>query len=71
MWHDGFIGDCSWEAKVYSKPSVFGIDNGNVSRLRVKDEDGIVVINYDRGWDVEPETNKLRQLLKDLLDHLR
>lgn len=41
-WIFGTVGSCEFQAKVYLKPSEYGIDGGNVSKLWIKD-----VANYD------------------------
>ena len=55
MWKNWEIGNWEIEAKVYDIPSDWGlgdgIENGCVSKLRVK-HDGEFVVNYDRGWDL-------------------
>ena len=33
--------------------SVYGIDEGRISKLTLK-RSGEMVCNYDRGWDIEP-----------------
>lgn len=41
--------------KHYSEPSeIFGINSGRISKMELR-VDGKVTLNYDRGWDVEPE----------------
>lgn len=63
-WREGTIGiptdECTkrfhYQAKVYETGSEFGIDGGRISKLWVE-MDGFTVINYDRGWDVEPDEN--------------
>ena len=64
MWSEGVIGIPTGEkdqyipvhywVKHYELPSKFGIDNGRVSKLTLK-VDGVIVANFDRGWDVRPE----------------
>ena len=39
--------------KCYEKGSVFGIDEGRISKLMLKRK-GKIIANYDRGWDIEP-----------------
>ena len=61
MWKTGRIAALngevySYEAKVYEEGSVFGINEGRVSKLQIKDRQDRVVANYDRGWDVEPQS---------------
>lgn len=65
MWREGTIGiPCEggthkiahyWE-KVFEEGSEFGINGGRISKLMIK-IDGRVVLNYDRGWDIEPDEN--------------
>lgn len=44
-----------FEAKVYGVPSHYGIDDGCISKLYVKDVNtNTEVIGYDRGWYLEP-----------------
>lgn len=42
--------------KFYNEGSEWGIDGGRISKLEVKDSAGRTVINYDRGWDIEPKS---------------
>ena len=53
-------------AKVYDKPSEYGINEGRVSKLTIR-IDGTVVCNYDRGWDMEPKTQAAKQALELML----
>lgn len=62
MWHEGVIGipqkDGStvrvrYQVKSYEEGSVFGINEGRISKLWLQ-IDGRTVANYDRGWDIEP-----------------
>jgi hypothetical protein len=59
MWKEGSlkIGNSIFHywLKVYETGSEFGIDGGKVSKLILKC-DGEIVANYDRGWDIKPET---------------
>lgn len=56
---NGFIsGECDiykFDAKVYNTGSKLGINNGRVSKLTICDEYGNWLVNYDRGWDTEPQ----------------
>ncbi len=66
MWHEGTIGikiNKGTESKVahywvkaYEEGSEFGIDGGRISKLTIK-INGQTVVNYDRGWDIEPDEN--------------
>lgn len=56
-----------YEAKVFERPSQFGIDGGNISKLYVKrldDGDGRVVAHYDRGWDIKPADTDTEKVVK-------
>ena len=53
--------------KVYDKGSKYGIDGGRVSKLMLK-RDGLIVCNYDRGWDVKP-VDEDTELAKDIVLH--
>ena len=73
------IGDTNWtrgtvklsngrvfrfDVKHYEEPSMYGIDGGCISKLTVATATRLVtVINYDRGWDVEPRTADHRAVL--------
>ena len=50
-------------AKVYDTGSEYGIDGGRISKLRI-DIDKLPVVNYDRGWDIEPETKEAKLALQ-------
>ena len=59
MWTQGAIGikdengrmvSISYWVKHFEEESQFGIDNGRISKLMLK-QDGKVVYNYDRGED--------------------
>jgi len=43
-----------FEAKLFDEPSKFGIDNGRISKLTMWYMPGEDMVNYDRGWDIEP-----------------
>ena len=58
LWIDGKLTTMDgyrFIAKVYDKPSQFGIEGGNISKLQLWKDD-VTVAAYDRGWDQEPET---------------
>lgn len=65
MWKDGNIeinGETyRWDAKVFEKGSKFGIADGVISKLSIRNSKNVEVCLYDRGWIREPET------LSDLL----
>ena len=48
--------------KHFDEGAEFGIENGRISKLQCKMA-GQTILNYDRGWDIEPETEIARQAL--------
>lgn len=76
MWKEGTIGipnkDGGYKvvhywAKVYDVGSQYGINGGKISKLTLK-LDGKTIVNYDRGWDVEPTTEEANLALSILLN---
>lgn len=57
MWSKGSIkahnSIIHYWVKHFEVGSVYGIESGRISKLMLK-RDGIIVANYDRGWDIEP-----------------
>lgn len=73
-WREGMIEGNHFQAAVYDEPSVYGIDEGRISKLMVWDEtkrqcrrgySRTILMNYDRGWDIEPKAQH-----KDMIDAL-
>lgn len=64
---DGSIDGYDYSVKLYDQPSEYGVDGGRVSKMEVW-RDGKLVVNYDRGWDVEPETDGEREIVKKVLE---
>ena len=68
-WKEGTIGIpsgkdlkgratiCHFWVKSYDEPSEYGIEGGKISKMMIK-INGQTVCNYDRGWDVYPETEE-------------
>ena len=64
LWKEGTIGIkinketkiAHYWAKVYDEGSIYGIDEGRISKLQIK-IDGQTVVSYDRGWEIEPDEN--------------
>ena len=54
-WMTGHIGPFRFEIKRFEEPSVYGIDEGRISKLWLawKDSYGTVAA-FDRGWDKLP-----------------
>ena len=62
MWSEGIIacsatgGKYKYWVKHYETGSQFGIDGGKVSKLTIRKVDETHdLVNYDSGWDIEPE----------------
>lgn len=53
-WIKGELDGFRFSAKVFSEGSEFGIDNGRVSKLSIREGDKEIVL-YDRGWEVWPK----------------
>jgi hypothetical protein len=71
MWNKGSIKIKSqiftYSAKVYGHPSEdYGIDGGKISKLEIRFGD-FPVARYDRGWDIEPETENAQLALLIIL----
>ena len=71
MWHEGALkvydSIFHYWLKVYDEPSQFDIDGGKISKLMLK-RGGIIVCNYNRGWDIKP-ADPDTQLALELLMH--
>ena len=55
---DGWVkgrGDdgITFSAKIFDKPSKYGIDKGRISKLSIC-QNNEWIVNFDRGWDVKP-----------------
>jgi hypothetical protein len=71
MWKEGSLrvyeSIFQYWMKVYETGSKFGIDGGKISKLMLK-RNGVIVANYDRGWDVKPADTDT-QLAVEILLH--
>lgn len=77
MWEKGIlkietadgVTAIRYEVKVYDEGSVFGIDEGRISKLWLKDEEtGLCLANYDRGWDIMPCNEAAQAAVAELLE---
>lgn len=67
-WYTGWTGAYLFEAKAYTGGSVYGINEGQVSKLSITSAaTGALVASYDRGWDVEPAGKADREALEAIL----
>jgi len=69
------VGECegySFEAKLYDRGSEFGINDGRISKLLIRNKAGEWIANYDRGWDIKPKTeddNAIYKAVKCFLEN--
>ena len=77
-WREGTVEGHHFHAAVYDEPSVYGINEGRISKLMVWDEamrqgrrgySRTSLMNYDRGWDIEPEARH-KALIDELVSYL-
>ncbi len=58
----------TFEAKVYDNVSRYGIKGGRISKLCVKEKvSQKPILNYDRGWDIRPNTATAKELVAAIL----
>lgn len=69
-WIIGTIGEYTFEAKHFDKPSEFGINDGRTSKLYIFDSKRKSIVTYDRGWDRKPRTKEAKAMTKELVDYL-
>jgi len=59
VWYVGRVEKLHFEALVFTEPSQYGIDGGQVSKLYLwagpKKKRGKALAVYERGWELEPE----------------
>lgn len=76
MWHEGTISIptedgktviCKYWVKAYDEGSVYGINEGRISKLTIKIGNKVTA-NYDREWDIRPAaTDKVTQIAYSIL----
>lgn len=66
-WKQGTSGNFEWNILSFDEPSEYGINNGRISKLFIRDKTTYKVeANYDRGWDVRP-SQKVKSLYDELI----
>lgn len=73
QWVEGTVEEYIFQAKFYDEPSIYGINSGRVSKLTIwpKETNWTTnILNYDRGWDHEPETVHDKEIFKKVLGFL-
>ena len=70
MWSTGSIktgkSEFQYWVKHYEEGSIFGINEGRISKLTLK-RDGRITANYDREWDIEAADADTKTALARLL----
>lgn len=72
-WTSGYVQykglNYDFAIKNFIEPSEFGINKGCISKLMILDGngDGDLLVNYDRGWDVKPQTESVKAVYRALL----
>ena len=73
VWYVGRVEKLHFEALVFTEPSQYGIDGGQVSKLYVwagpKKKRGKALAVYERGWEMEPGED-VRQVVEMLVEEL-
>ncbi len=71
MWSKGSIeiegSEVQYWVKHFDEGSEFGIDGGRISKLECR-TNGKLILHYDRGWDMEPETELGHKAYAILID---
>ena len=67
-WIKGEVnkGEAKFSAKVFDDGSEYGIREGRVSKLNIQ-QNGKFVVNYDRGWDIKPQTPSEKALYRSVM----
>jgi len=69
-------GEYTFSSKLFDQGSIFGIDDGRVSKLIIfkgeRQQKGLgnVFVFYDRGWDIEPQTKEEQNIYEHVLEFL-
>lgn len=65
-WVKGIIQGYRYSFKAYEKPSKHGIEGSEISKLELW-KDNELLVNYDRGWDLRPDSKELKSIINALL----
>lgn len=67
-WREGTVNGIKYEALAFPEGSQYGIDEGPVSKLWLKDDQGRVA-DYDRRWQYKPRTNAMKDAVRQIQDY--
>ena len=66
MWTKGMVDGYDYCIKHSNGGSIYGIDGGQISKLEIR-RDGKIHVNYDRGWDIEPQGAEVKAVFEKIL----
>ena len=76
-WVEGIVndGEYSFSSKLFDEGSEFGINGGRVSKLSISIGPTwtgfkACIVNYDRGWDIEPKIDEHQHVYNAVLEFL-
>jgi hypothetical protein len=71
MWREIVLFGWRIQAKIFDNPSMYGINEGRISKLWVREEkSGKELLNYERGWDFNYLPKPVVDLLVKYLEHI-
>ena len=66
MWTKGKINGYDFCIKHFEEGSIYGIEEGCISKLEIQ-KDGKIIVNYDREWDIEPQSAEVKAVYEEIL----
>ena len=67
MWIKGTINGFDYFVKHYKEGSIFGVNEGRISKLEIR-KDLKTLVNFDRAWDVEPKESEMIVAYEKLIE---
>ena len=67
-WVTGRIEQYEYEAKIYPAPSEYGIHEGNISKLCIRNTANEIIAAYDRDWDILPPSETICKMVDALVE---
>ena len=66
-WQKGFIDGYKYWVLAFEEGSIYGIDDGRISKLEIRDSDNNFIALYDRGWVVMPQDDAHIEVVSNLI----
>ena len=66
MWTSGKLNGYEFQIKHFEEGSVYGIDEGKISKITIS-RNGRILVNYDRGWDILLQDEDVVRIYEHLL----